>query len=61
MWNIINPPFEGGAFGYEFYKLRSNNISDWLLLELFIFCAYAYETPLEKVNEVYRFYQGIRE
>jgi len=42
--------------GYEFYILETNNISNWLLLQFFIFYAYNYGIPGEKVSKVYRYY-----
>ncbi len=42
--------------GFEFLSLRSNNISNWLLMQLFIFYSYKYSVPIENVNKVYRYY-----
>jgi len=42
--------------GYEFCCRETNNISNWFLLQSFIFYAYAYGIPSEKVNKVYRYY-----
>lgn len=42
--------------GFEFHILETNNISNWLLLQFFIFYAYSYGIPAEKVNKVYRYY-----
>ena len=42
--------------GYEFYIIETNNISNWLLLQFFIFYAYNYGIPPEKVSKVYRYY-----
>jgi GT2 family glycosyltransferase len=42
--------------GYEFHILGTNNISNWLLLQFFIFYAYNYGIHREKVSKVYRYY-----
>ncbi|MCK5345647.1 MAG: class I SAM-dependent methyltransferase, partial [Candidatus Heimdallarchaeota archaeon] len=42
--------------GFEFLSLKSNNISNWLLMQLFIFYSYKYGVPNENVNKVYRYY-----
>ena len=44
--------------GYEFHILETNNISNWLLLQLFIFYAYTYGIPPEKVRKIYRYYNA---
>jgi GT2 family glycosyltransferase/ubiquinone/menaquinone biosynthesis C-methylase UbiE len=42
--------------GFEFFTLESNNISNWLLMQLFIFYSYKYGIPNVNVNKVYRYY-----
>ena len=42
--------------GFEFFNLTSNNISNWLLMQLFIFYSYKYGVPNENMNKVYRYY-----
>lgn len=42
--------------GYEYFKVGSNNISIWLIFQFFIFFAGYYQIPLEKINDVSRFY-----
>ncbi|RCV65570.1 Glycosyltransferase, partial [Methanophagales archaeon] len=44
--------------GYEYHRLETNNISNWLLLQLFIFYAYTYGIPPEKVSKIYRYYNA---
>lgn len=42
--------------GCEFVKIGTNTILNWLFLQLFIFYAYSYGTPSDKIDAVYRFY-----
>ena len=42
--------------GYEFYKLRTNNLPTWLMHTLFSFYAQRYQIPQDKIAEVWRFY-----
>ncbi len=42
--------------GFEYLTTETNNISNWLLMQLFIFYSYKYGVPIENVNQVYRFY-----
>jgi O-antigen biosynthesis protein len=43
-------------FGYDFLVVHSNNLSNWLLMQLFIFSAYLHGIPEENLNEIYHFY-----
>ena len=40
----------------NFIKIQTNNINNWLLMQLFIFLAYIFGISLERVVEVYRYY-----
>lgn len=42
--------------GFEYSTTVTNNISNWFLMQLFIFYSYKYRIPSEEVNKVYRFY-----
>ncbi|MFA4956992.1 MAG: glycosyltransferase [Candidatus Methanoperedens sp.] len=42
--------------GFEYLTTETNNISNWLLMQLFIFYSYKYGIPVENVSRVYRFY-----
>ncbi len=42
--------------GFEYLTTETNNISNWLLMQLFIFYSYKYGIPVENVSNVYRFY-----
>uniref|UniRef100_A0A7V4E5J4 Glycosyltransferase n=1 Tax=candidate division WOR-3 bacterium TaxID=2052148 RepID=A0A7V4E5J4_UNCW3 len=42
--------------GLNFIKIQKNNINNWLLMQLFIFSAYIFGIPPERVAEVYRYY-----
>jgi ubiquinone/menaquinone biosynthesis C-methylase UbiE len=42
--------------GFEYLTTETNNISNWLLMQLFIFYSYKYGIPIENVSKVYRFY-----
>jgi len=42
--------------GLNFIKIQTNNINNWLLMQLFIFSAYIFGIPPERVSEVYRYY-----
>ena len=40
----------------NFTKIQTNNINNWLLMQLFIFSAYIFGITPERVAEVYRYY-----
>ena len=42
--------------GFEYLTTKTNNISNWFLMQLFIFYSYKYGIPDENVSKVYRFY-----
>jgi len=42
--------------GVDFLTIKTNNVSNWLLFQLFIFYAYKYGIPAEKVSRIYRYY-----
>ena len=42
--------------GLNFIKIQTNNINNWLLMQLFIFSAYIFGIPPERVAEVYKYY-----
>jgi GT2 family glycosyltransferase len=42
--------------GFDFVKIGTNNISNWLLLQLYTFYAYKYGIAPENVSEVNQFY-----
>ncbi|MCZ7392290.1 MAG: glycosyltransferase, partial [Candidatus Methanoperedens sp.] len=42
--------------GFEYLSIATNNISNWLLMQLFIFYSYKYSIPVENISRVYRFY-----
>lgn len=42
--------------GFDYLTTETNNISNWLLMQLFIFYSYKYGIPDENVSRVYRFY-----
>ncbi len=42
--------------GFDYLTMETNNISNWLLMQLFIFYSYKYGIPSENVSKVYRFY-----
>ncbi|ADB58259.1 glycosyltransferase [Archaeoglobus profundus] len=42
--------------GLNFTKIQTNNINNWLLMQLFIFSAYIFGITPERVAEVYRYY-----
>jgi GT2 family glycosyltransferase len=44
------------AKGYECLTIPNNNISTWLLMQLFIFYSYKYSIAPESVSRIYRFY-----
>jgi arylsulfatase A-like enzyme/ubiquinone/menaquinone biosynthesis C-methylase UbiE len=42
--------------GYDFFKISTNNISNWHLIQSLIFYSHKHEIPPEKLNSVFRFY-----
>jgi len=45
-----------GGNGFDFLALRTNNISNWLLMQLFMFYSSKYGVPNEDMGKVYRYY-----
>ncbi len=41
---------------FSFSKTQTNNISNWFLLQLYIFYSYKFGIPAESISKVYRYY-----